>query len=78
MDPIQAAIAASEPAPVAAVPLQVTLSTGRQVAVVVPLDMSIVEALDLVGFISQGLGPELAKRRAAASPIHIARALPQA
>jgi hypothetical protein len=77
-DQVDTAIAATEPGRTPGTSLSVTLSTGRKVGVVVPLDLTIAEALDLVGFVSSGLGPELARRKAARSPIQIARVLPQA
>lgn len=77
-DKIAAAIAAAEatPPPVEVVSLTVTLSTGRQVGLLVPIDFTTREALDTVNFVAVGLGKELEKRRNPASrivPVHLAR-----
>jgi hypothetical protein len=67
-DPIAAAVAATEPGTVSMATVQVTLSSGRPVVIAVPIDLTLREVVDLCGFVSSGLGPELDRRRQAASP----------
>jgi hypothetical protein len=63
-DQVDEAIAASAPGrPVEAVTLTVTVSSGRQVGLLVPSDLSRRETLDLVGFLAEGLEVELERRR---------------
>lgn len=64
---IDKAIQATAPAPVPAASLSVTLSSGRQIAMVMPADLTLREALDLVSFVSGGLGAELDRLRKPAS-----------
>lgn len=73
-DTIARAIAATEPAATRAVNVTVTLSSGRPVGVIVPEDLTSREALDIVSFVSAGLGAELERQRQQARPVlHIAR-----
>jgi hypothetical protein len=67
-DQIAAAVSATEPGKVRMITVQVTLSTGRPVAIAVPADLTIREVVDLCSFVSSGLGAELERQRAAASP----------
>lgn len=50
------------------VPVRVTLSTGRQVGLVVPVDMTSTEAVDLIGYVSVTLPQQLAERRESDAP----------
>jgi hypothetical protein len=61
-DQIVQAVAATEKGQ-PSTPVSIKLGSGREVGLVVPIDMSMAEALDLVGFVAQGLGAELARRR---------------
>lgn len=67
MDPIDAAVdAAGTPAKMVGV--RVRVSTGRIVTMLVPLDMTEQERLDLTGFVAVSIADELEKKRAAAKP----------
>lgn len=66
-DAIAAAIASTSEE-VQAVQIAVTLASGRQIAVMVPSDLTERETIDLVSFVVGGLGPELARRRGPARP----------
>jgi len=66
------AIQATQPVEVKPASLAVTLSSGRQIALLVPADLTIREALDIVSFVSSGLGAELEKARQPAGGLVIA------
>jgi len=61
-DPVAKAVAAveAEPTPVPMANLTLTLkSTGRQVGLIVPVDLALTEAMDLVGYVATALGTKL-------------------
>ena len=62
---VEKAIEATEPgaAAPAVVTIRLNLSTGRPVAMLVPLDLSVQENLDLAAFVTTGLGKELVRQR---------------
>lgn len=63
MDPIDRAIASSaEPSP--HVEVQVKLPTGRAVAMLVPVDLTLAESFAVIGFVTNGLGKQLEAARA--------------
>jgi hypothetical protein len=59
----QAIAAVEQPKPVRGATITVTLPTGRQVGLMVPVDLTAMETVSLVGFIGTQLGVELAKGR---------------
>ena len=59
----QAVAAVEQPKSVRTATITVTLPTGRQVGLMVPVDLTAMETVSLVGFIGTQLGVELAKGR---------------
>lgn len=69
-DKVAAAIAAVDGPPTTPpVSIRITVSTGRQIGIVVPGDLAGQEALDLIAFVAspEGLSAELTKRRRSAA-----------
>lgn len=61
---IDAAIAAAQvEKPEQRSTVQIQLRSGRMVAINVPTDLSPLEAIDLIGYVANGLAGELAKTR---------------
>lgn len=76
-DQVDAAVAAASVPPPPA-QIRVTLHTGRAVVLVVPVDLSPMEALDLVGYIARQLPARLAEARSPRGRLVVASSVPQA
>ncbi len=77
-DQIAQAIAAVEAEPPTAQLGVVIQSTGRHVMVEAPVDLSLVEQVELAGWVLLVMGGQLAKLRAQMAPaIEVARVMPQ-
>lgn len=76
-DKLDAAVAAAS-VPPAPAQVRVTLHTGRPVLLVVPADLSSIEALDLVGYIARQLPARLAEARSPRGQIVLASSVPRA
>ena len=55
------------------VQLKVRLTTGRPVLLAVPVDLTAIEAVDLIGYIARGMPEQLAQARAATAVPSIVR-----
>lgn len=69
-DAIDEAIATTEESPPATgISVQLTLSSGRQAGLVLPIEMSGQDAIDIIGYLTVTLPQELAARRTAGNAI---------
>ena len=70
-DKVEKAIAAAAAPPPAAT-LRVRLHTGREIGLMVPVDLTPIEVVDMVGYIARQLPAKLAEARGPASRLVVA------